>query len=210
MPLLEVTCGKHQYEVFSHTSELKETKCRYCKRKVHKDEIASMQRGITPRYELTMATGAKRHVIHKDAKGNVRFPMHENAPIPKGFMKVEMDTAEVRKFEREMNVKERAKYSEYKSREREHFNKMQAVRRRDLRSAIENGSISVRGPDGKMQRVEFSEFDKDFARFAMEQNNQRAYMDSHFDPGFCVEALSFDSSNREQYSDVLTGWKGRK
>lgn len=211
MPMLEVTCGKHQYEVFSHTRALQEKKCRFCKRTVRVDDVASMQRGIPPKYELRFAGGfGKKHVIHKDAKGNVRFPMHENAPIPKGYVKVELDTAGVRKLEREMNVRERAKYMEAKERESHYFGAMQARNRRDLRTAIETGRIGVRGADGKMRTVEFSEFDKDFARFAMEQNNQRSGYDKGFEAGFNVEALSYDSSNREEYRDILNDWKGRK
>jgi len=208
--MYDYSCGEHLFEAFAHIDE-EEMPCRFCDKPATRDVIGSMQRGLPPRYERNMAQPFTPTTIHVNAKGEINFAMHSNAPIPPGYEKRELRTiAEIRKFEKQMNEKQRVEYVEHKSREHERFSAMQRERRKTMRQALETGSCMMRDKDGNPQRVDFSEADKDLARYAMEQNDQRAYMQRNWDAGFFLEALSMDSSNREGYRDVLTGWKTRR
>lgn len=210
MPLYDFSCGEHLFEAFSSFSQ-DEMKCRFCDRTAKRDIVSSMQRGLPPKYERTWAQGFTPTTIHVNSKGEVSFPMHEHAPVPEGYVKKELRTpAEIRKFEKQMGESERRKYSEHKSREHEIMMAKQREYRKTMRQALETGSVMLRDRDGNPHRVDFSEADKDFARFCMDRHDARNYMDHHFDPGFYLEAFSNDASNREGYSDRLTGWKRRK
>src|SRR5262245_28429608 len=53
-------------------------------------------------------------VVHVDKDGNVRFPGRADAKVPKGYEKRELTTVrEVRKFEGQMNERERRKWSQH-------------------------------------------------------------------------------------------------
>jgi hypothetical protein len=53
-----------------------------------------------------------------------------------------------------------------------------------------------------------SQYGQDFARAAMAANDNRPR--GRFDPGFHVEVMHYDSSNREAHRDARTEWRGRK
>jgi hypothetical protein len=113
-------------------------------------------------------------VIFKDKKtGKFIFPGRTDKPTPEGCERIELRNApEVRKFEREFN--------ENSLREREI---------RDIRDELTWGSpraIMRQELVTKMQS--FSNFGRDFARFAIEQNNRQKK--AKYDPGFQVEVMS--------------------
>lgn len=112
-------------------------------------------------------------VIHRDAAGNVRYPGRSDAPVPKGFERVELRTvAEVRHFERDVDRKEAARFDLSRTRSEENFRAHQEQQRSDLRQEMRHMSNQGR----------------DFARHAIEQNNKRDR--GRYDAGFRVEALS--------------------
>jgi hypothetical protein len=134
-------------------------------------------------------------VIHRDAQGNIRTPGSIHAPVPAGFERVELRTAaEIRHFEREMNRRERSRGEDVRSREEQHWGAQKAASRSELFQAMRGMSNEGR----------------DYARYAIEQGNQRRHRLASYDPGFHIEAFSQDASNREAHSDSRTGWKGRK
>jgi len=129
-------------------------------------------------------------VVHVGKGGAVRFPGHENAPVPKGFNRVELKTlSEIAAFERKVNQKLSSEAAQHLEREEAHFSSIQAKLRGELRERMKT----------------MSPFGRDFAQFVIEQNNQRKRKKS--DVGFHVQVLNFDSANREAYRDRETGWK---
>lgn len=144
-----------------------------------------------------IASNAQRFdpvVIHFNPKTNdYRFPGSTDAKVPAGFMKQELRTShEVRKFESRFNAQESAKIGQ--SVAMRHYQTQ--MRQRDRRAAL------------RQQMQHMSPFGRDFARVAMEQNDNKR--PRSFDPNFHIEAFSFDRSNRDAQVDRSTGWKARR
>lgn len=132
-------------------------------------------------------------VIHRDAAGNVRFPASPDSPVPSGFAKVELRTVhEVRKFEREVNGKERARWDEHRERVARAAEESTRARRSELLDAMQH----------------MSPYGRDFARQAMDANDRKSA--GSYDAGFHIEAFSQDSSNRAPHRDERTGWRARR
>jgi len=184
MPVYEYSCDKHG--IFALTLPLSKwddhKPCPKCKKKSEQVlRPTERNRGFAP------------IVVHVDAEGNYRFPGAADARVPKHCHKVELKTIrEIEKFERDVNAKMRKEADDHNSREEMRFAEVQNKNRRDLRTAMERMS-----PQGR-----------DFAMFAMKQNNMRKRKTSEV--GFHVQILHFDQSNREAYRDDRTGWKSRR
>lgn len=132
-------------------------------------------------------------VVFRDAAGNVRFPGRTDSSIPEGFQRVELRTsAEVHRFEREMNVRENAKHDIHAECEERYYNELERKNRRELREAMRQMT-----PQGRA-----------FAEEAMRQGDKRP--SGRFDAGFHLPAFHYDSSNRAEHRDERTGWKARK
>lgn len=139
------------------------------------------------------AQGFDPPVIARDAAGNIRYLMNSQAPIPEGYQRVELKTIhDVRRFEREVNDRERAAADRHLSAREKQFSEKQAINRRELRTAM----------DG------MSNYGRDFAREAIERGNNRRPQTREV--GFHLDVFSNDSSNREVHRDERTQWKGRK
>ena len=148
-------------------------------------------------------------VIHKDAQGNVRFPGHVNARVPEGFRKVELTTiGEVRKFENEMNSRDRVQAKEFQN-TRQKFLDGQLAENRRVVDGIANGA-SWQGvdKDGKpVMRQGMSPRGKRFLEAMREvsrQKQERSRSDPN--PQFYVEAFTNDATNRVGYEDKLNDW----
>jgi hypothetical protein len=141
----------------------------------------------------SFAAGFDPVVIHRDAAGNIRYPANIHAPVPEGYQRVELRTVhEVRRFETEVNQRERAAADQHLSAREQQLSEKQAINRRELRTAMEG----------------MSSFGRDFARHAMEHGNNRRPQTREV--GFHLDVFSNDSSNREVHRDARTDWKGRK
>jgi hypothetical protein len=109
-----------------------------------------------------------------------------------GFVKKELRTIrEVEQFERQMNAKIRSETDQHRENEERHYQEARAKLRGELRQAMQH----------------FSNFGRDFARVAMERTDSRKRKTN--DPGFHVQILHFDQSNREAYRDSRTNWQRR-
>ena len=140
-----------------------------------------------------MSQGFDPVVIHRDAQGNIRYPAHINAPVPEGYQRVELRTThEVRRFEAEVNQRERAKADMSLSQREAAFSAAQSQRRRELRSDM----------------AHMSALGQDFAREAISRSNNRRAVPR--DVGFHLDVFSNNSSNREVHRDAKTDWRGRK
>lgn len=148
---------------------------------------------IAMRRPRSMAQSFAPVVVHKDAQGNYRFPGSPDAAVPPGFERVELrTTAEVRRFERDVNRAEAERHDGAQVREEGFYAGFKAQQRAELRAAMARMS-----PAGR-----------DFAREAMRANDERPR--GRFDAGFYVESFSVDSSNREPQRDESTGWRTKK
>ena len=134
-------------------------------------------------------------LVFRDASGHYRFPGRNSGEVPKGYEPVFLrTTAEVRKFEKQMNAKERERYMIHKEREEATYREFLGSRRSELRQRIQH----------------MSQFGRDFAEAAMRANDEAPSADHKFDPAFHIEAFSFDSSNRDPHTDRDSGFRGRK
>ena len=139
---------------------------------------------------VTLAEFKTPIVVHVAADGAVRFPASTDAPVPKGFEKKELRSIrEIEQFERRVNLHLRAEAEQHAENEERHYSAVRESNRSDLRQRMQG----------------MSQFGKDFARFAMEQNNNRKR--KPLDVGFFTEILHMDRSNRDSHNDERTDWK---
>lgn len=201
MPMFDYICEgcKFHFEKFHHpTSPAPEkAKCEICdiaEGVLTFEPSIAMQRP----YTCSDAQAFSPVVIHKDAKGNVRFPGSANAPVPEGFQRVELtNVSQVRKLEREVNAFElsRAEGNRLKQRDKAEGERME--RRSKFKELVRN--FSPRG--------------RQFAEAMMiARDRHKTRLDKRItDMGFRVDAFSNNHSNREEYRDSATGWKqGRR
>ena len=112
-------------------------------------------------HESTYSLNAQRFdpvVVFQDANGNHRVPGRSDVPTPAGYQRVELKTlAEVRRFEREVGVKS--------------YQRHELAAAKDS-AACEAARAKLRG-ELRMDMQQMSEKGRDFARFAMQQTNDR-------------------------------------
>jgi hypothetical protein len=165
---------------------------------------------IPGQYRPTNAQRFTPVVIHRDAQGNIRYPGHANAPVPEGFHKVELtDFHQIRKFEKEVNERERVKFQEHHAAQYRNLEKQLNASRDALVIDEKTGK-----PIGSMQDLvrNFSSRGKRFYD-AMHQASQQRLREfasrSLKDANFYVEAFSQNSSNREEHRDPSNDWGQR-
>lgn len=132
-------------------------------------------------------------VVHRNAKGELRFPAHADAPVPKGYRRVEIPFHEAHKLEKEMNVKEKLRYQEHRRQEIEAW----APWRKQLNDQLRE-RMKTMSPEGRA-----------FAQAALERYAKKDTCPK-FDAGFHLPVLHFDSGHMEPYCDQKTGWKNRR
>src|SRR6185312_3503440 len=165
------------------TNETTEVKCGKC---------TYVLDTYAPLFE-SAAQQADPTVIARGPNGEIRFLPRTDAPIPEGFMRQELRTlAEKDAFEREVNANERARHESYMENRDRAASMVQERNRSELRA--------------RMQHM--SQFGKDFARTAIDQNNNRVR--GRFDAGFHIESSHYNASNRDGEVSERTNWKRRK
>lgn len=147
--------------------------------------------------QILVPNDSSRHftdpvVVHVAADGSYRFPGSSNARVPKGFEKRELRTIrEIESFEREVNCKLHVESRQHQENEERFFSEMRAQLRSDLRQRMQG----------------MSRYGRDLARLAMALNDDRR--SRALEPGFHLQILHFDQTNREEHRDASTGWKRR-
>jgi len=155
--------------------------------------VRTFDPSITMRRPRSRAQPFDPVVVHRDADGNYRFPGSPDAAVPAGFERVELrTTAEVRRFEGDVNRRESERHDEAAARDQGFYGRLQTQNRSDLRAAMRHMT-----PLGRAVAEE-----------AMRANDEK--LRGRFDPGFHVEAFSQDSSNREPQRDETTGWRPKR
>lgn len=129
-------------------------------------------------------------IVYRAGDGTYRFPGDASGTQAKryeaqGFDRIELRSAQdVRRFERTMNERELSR----------------ARRRVEIACANREQRESTSRSELRRHMQHFSRFGRDVARAAMDRNNGKARLAAK-DPGFHVEAFSYDRSNREESRD---------
>ena len=139
-------------------------------------------------------------VVHVSCEGDgqYRFPAAVDAPVPAGYRKVEIRTIqEADRVSREVNRRED---ETLRSVQQQSDASRQAARSRN--QAFMNNMKERMSPKGRQFLDQAREYQamKDKER---EQSRPRG-------TNFHMDVFAYDSSNREQYRDERTGWRGRK
>ncbi len=132
-------------------------------------------------------------VVHQAADGTYRLPGAADAAVPDGFKKVELRTiSEIQRFERNMNTQLRVEAEQIQGRRYG----ISEETRRERHSAL------------RQDMARMSRYGREFARAAIERANRGERRNT--DPGFHVEVLHQDQSNREAHRDERTNWRPRR
>lgn len=187
MPAHDYQCSNgHKFEVIVPPSKVK-------------DRVRCRTRRCRRMAEIVWSTGTVRSgqrftpiVVHVDKEGNVSFPGRNDARVPQGFEKKTLTSLEeARKFSKEFNQREQAQTQMRQHIKEAQFNEAQKGNRSELRTAMNRMS-----PMGR-----------DFAQYAMQQNDKRRRAKAEVNGFF--EVAEYDASNREAQRDASTDWKPR-
>ncbi len=136
--------------------------------------------------------------LFRKPDGSYYFPGRSNEATPEGMQRVELTSAQaVRDFERRENARLKSVKEQKLEREDSAFRPLKRAKREALKSQMQNFS----GPGRK------------FAEFAMKKSDERPSLSRQaqaYDPGFHVQAFSFDSSNRLPHNDVDSDFKDKR
>ena len=131
-------------------------------------------------------------VVHQAADGSYRFPMAADAPVPPGYQKVELTTRrQVEALEHSVNARERREFEKHAERQRAASNEFWSRQNAELRARAKNFS-----PEGRAA-----------VEYLIERQAREDRVPSAPDPGFHVEIMHYNSSNREGHDDARTHWK---
>lgn len=127
------------------------------------------------------------------------FPGSNNPaydPIPSGYRRIEIrNMREADHITRQINASERAQVAEMREHHRLDFEARKKQRRDGIRARISGNAKAEALFRAVCARVD----SKDGQRFG-----------KTLDPRFNINALNFNSSNREGHCDESTGWRNRK
>ena len=182
MPLIDVRCTNgHEHEVYRAVSEWPKTPpCPTCAESTEQLMIPAPTRS-TP----------DPVIVYKASDGSFRFPGDPNGLSAKtyekqGMTRVELrGAADVRRFESQMTKQERS----IAARKVETAHRNRELRESHLRSELRQKMASM------------SERGRDVARAAMRFNDNKP-REGTKDPGFHVEAFSYNHSNRDESRDA--------
>lgn len=225
MPLYQVECKNkktpHVFDVLLPVDRRDEPqKCRFCKSTATRERI--VLRGFSAREEAARAQAFAAPVVYKAKDGTYRFPGATNSKETQrldrlGYERIELkDTRSIRRFEKSMNEIEGTKHRQFIAGQNALLAAKSKAHRDEFRQAIATGRMvmvdSEKGSPTYGQKYvgEINEMQKDMLRAAMEHTDRSRPTGRHFEPGFNIQAFSYDSSNREEHSDASTGWRGRK
>ena len=138
-------------------------------------------------------------VYFRSPDGKIRLPMRANSRPPKGYEKVELSTRrQVERFEREMNQRERAEHDQI------HHEKSQ----RDLPITRLRQEANDRL---RQLSANFTPQGREAVAYLLEKAHRESQSPTpSYDPGFHVEIMHHNQSNRDPWSDRDTGWKDRR
>lgn len=193
MPLFDYECSKkHRFEAYAKVSD-ESLPCRAegCKEKAGRIFVSCSGIG-----EPRDAQGFAPPLVWRNADGSFTFAGSSHESAPQGAERVDFrNWSDVRKFEREMNQRERERHDRSVSVQQEVFEARRKAERSDLFQRMK--SMSPRG--------------RAFAEMAIQMGNaRRSKLYQNFDPGCHFDVFSQDRSNRNGERSERTEWRERK
>ena len=167
--------------------------CEKCKREVHVGDWPHCP------HESTRPEYAQRFspiVYFRSPDGKTRFPMRADAKTPKGYERVELtNRRQVERFEKEMNQRERAEYQDSQHKQSQFYG-----------SKIDQTDAYLRSIEHQLSPQ---------ARQSLDMLREQAKRKDdapkpQWDAGFHIEAMHYNSSNRDPHNDSDTNWRDRK
>lgn len=183
MPQYDYSCETHgNFEAFARMSECENPQpCPECGAEAPRVFVA-----FSPREYL------EKLVVFRRPDGTYSLPLQRDAIMPPEYERVELkETADKRRVEREIDREHRENWERSQIGKQMLNEGITAQNRSELRNIMANGG---RLPDGRTIRS-MSAAQKDFARFAINQNNNKPR--EKYRGVFHFEALSQNASNRE-------------
>lgn len=150
-------------------------------------------------------------VIFQAADGSFRFPgsadgAYAQKCASEGMTRVELrGWADVRRFEGRVNQQEQSKINRRVERQQAALAQGESIRRSELFNGMRNGfqipdvDPSTGNRTGRMKTVHLSARSKDVADRLIELGNRKRV--HSYEPGFHVDAYSYDRSNRDESRD---------
>ena len=137
---------------------------------------------------------AEPTVVFRSKDGKYKFPGRSNAPTPRGYKRIELNTQRAKdKFEREFGAQETAKL-------RENFYREQADWEEKVRANMEGlKQLRDMSPTGRLM----------YERCMIDIEQRRRRQPSG-EAGFYIESNHQYTQGREPWCDQDTGWKDRK
>lgn len=188
-------------------------KCDLCKKTLQLGDWPFCKDGY---HESTRRENAQRFspiVVFKRLDGSYSFPASADAPVPDGYTKIEItNRRQAERLERDVNKKLREEKANIGPTPIDNDGSgLHQLRRlaRGERVTIPDhdahGNLIMRTLDGSQMRGRFREYVEQLA----ERNSQPSYTPS-YDPGFHIDIMHNDSSNRAPHDDASTGWRSRR
>lgn len=154
----------------------------------------------------------KSIVVFKRADGTYSFPASDKAPTPDGYQRVEISTRrQAEHLEREMNRSLREEQANIGPSPFDNKNGLTQLRRLARGESVTipdhdaHGNLIMRTLDGSQMRGKFREYAEQIAN-----REQAPKYTADYDPGFHIDVMHNDSSNRLPHDDTSTNWRSRR
>jgi hypothetical protein len=152
-------------------------------------------------------------VVFKRTDGTYSFPASDTAPTPANAQRIEISTRrQAERLTKHMNTvlrEEKASIGptplDSDGSGLHNLRRLARGERVTIPDHDGHGNLILRELDGSQMRSEF----KAYVAQLTERMAANKFTPS-YDPGFHIDALENDSSNRVPYDDVSTGWKSRR
>lgn len=167
-------------------------------------------------HESTRPERAQRFkpiVVFKRTDGTYSFPANSSAPTPDGYQRVEISTRrQAEKLEREVNrslKEEKARLGptpvDNDGSGLHQLRKLARGERVTIPDFDSNGNIILRELDGSQMRGSFKKYVDELV-----DREQGPKYHPTYDPGFHIDIMHNDSSNRVGHDDAASGWRTRR
>jgi hypothetical protein len=152
-------------------------------------------------------------VVFKRTDGTYSFPASDTAITPSGYERIEISTRrQAERLTKDVNLQLRHEKEsigptplDSDGSGLQNLRKLARGERVTIPDHDAHGNLILRELDGSQMRGEFKEYVAQLSKRMAANQYKPSY-----DPGFHLDALENDSTNRLPYDDASTGWKSRR
>lgn len=185
-------------------------RCEKCKRIVHVGDWPHCPHDST---RPERAQRFKPFIVFKKTDGTYSFPPSDTSKTPKHYRRLEITTRrQADKLTREVSRQLREEKAsigptplDSSDSGLHNLRKLARGERVMIPDHDNSGNLIMRELDGSQMRPEFKEYVAQLA----DRMSQPSYTSS-YDPGFYIDVLENDSTNRLAHDDPSTGWRSRR